>query len=177
MKLFSFLRRAKADRAALSLGALPRTVKDIEAELERKRLESSRRPLRALSELPAERLAAFLATEHPQTVALVLAHLEPARQGDVLAELPESLRPEILLRVATLKEVSDERLDELEALVAREIARATSEERKPPPGVAAVREMVSRLEPTEAAAVVAKLAALDPALGAALTSQLDLSQP
>jgi flagellar motor switch protein FliG len=35
----------------------------------------------------------FLADEHPQTIALVLAHLSPQQAATVLSGLPQSCRP------------------------------------------------------------------------------------
>ena len=59
-------------------------------------------------------IAIFLANEHPQTAAIVLAHLETAVAGATLRELPEDSRMEIIYRLATLERVSPQVLRELD---------------------------------------------------------------
>nr|MBP6219208.1 hypothetical protein [Oligoflexales bacterium] len=66
-------------------------------------------------------LAGFIRNEHPQTMALILAHLEPAKFGETLKMLPESLHTEILLRVANLESVAPELIDEIEDVLRQEV--------------------------------------------------------
>lgn len=53
-------------------------------------------------------LAATLRTEHPQTVAMVMAHLPPEIAGDVMVTFPAELKGDIAMRVAKLGQVPDE---------------------------------------------------------------------
>jgi flagellar motor switch protein FliG len=55
----------------------------------------------------------MLKVEHAQTVAVVLAHLESDQAGQVLAGLPESMRGDVALRLATMEEVQPDVLEEL----------------------------------------------------------------
>ena len=59
-------------------------------------------------------IALFLANEHPQTAAIVLAHLETAVAGAALREMPEDSRMEVVYRLATLERVSPQVLRELD---------------------------------------------------------------
>jgi len=65
---------------------------------------------------PAE-IAAIIEIEHPQIMAIVLAHLDAAAAGAVLQLLPAECQEDVVYRVATLGPVSVEALDELEALI------------------------------------------------------------
>jgi flagellar motor switch protein FliG len=47
-----------------------------------------------------EQLTNVLSNEHPQTVALILAHFEPAQSAEVLAGLPEEMQSDVTLRIA-----------------------------------------------------------------------------
>lgn len=58
-------------------------------------------------------ISEFTKAEHPQTTALILAHLEPAVAGKVLSHLPEAARSEVVLRLARIKEVSPTILEEI----------------------------------------------------------------
>ena len=59
-------------------------------------------------------IASFLTNEHPQTAAIVMAHLEPAVGGQVIQEIPEEKRMEIIHRLATLERVSPQVLRDLD---------------------------------------------------------------
>lgn len=63
-------------------------------------------------------IARTLAGEHPQTIALVVSQLPAERAAFVVGALPETLGADVVLRVATLEDVSHEVLAELEESVA-----------------------------------------------------------
>ncbi len=60
-------------------------------------------------------LATLMADEHPQAIAVVLAHLPEARAAAVLDALPEDMAPDLAARLATLQPVSLADLAALEA--------------------------------------------------------------
>src|SRR5262249_21706850 len=64
------------------------------------------RTLESLEMVDAKSLSTFLVNEHPQTVAVILAHLEPEKKGEVLKRLPEALQAEVVLRMANLDHVA-----------------------------------------------------------------------
>lgn len=66
-----------------------------------------------LLEAPPEVLAAALQDEHPQTTALVLLHLPPPRAALLLAALDDERRAETVLRMATLRLVRNDLLDDV----------------------------------------------------------------
>jgi flagellar motor switch protein FliG len=47
--------------------------------------------LESLELVDTRTLANFLINEHPQTIALIIAHLDTERKVDVLKKLPEGL--------------------------------------------------------------------------------------
>ncbi|MEF3255529.1 MAG: flagellar motor switch protein FliG, partial [Deferribacterales bacterium] len=53
-----------------------------------------------------KQLAKFISNEHPQTIALVLAHLDPSQAAESLAELPDDLKAEVVMRIANLQDIS-----------------------------------------------------------------------
>lgn len=63
-------------------------------------------------------IAAIIENEHPQVMAIVLAHLEPRVAADVLSMLPAGCQEDVVYRVATLGPVSGEALDDLEVMLA-----------------------------------------------------------
>ncbi len=68
-----------------------------------------------LQSVAPERVAAFLADEHPQTAAVVLAHLPARAAATVLAGLPADMRADVVRRLSTLAPLPAESLRELDA--------------------------------------------------------------
>jgi len=65
-------------------------------------------------------IASFLINEHPQTAAIVMAHLEPQKASQTIREMPEEYRMEIILRMATLGRVAPNILRELDEALQNE---------------------------------------------------------
>ncbi len=62
-------------------------------------------PFERLAETDAETLSVFLAGEHPQTIALVLAHLPAQLGGDILSSLPAEVHATVVGRIASMSAV------------------------------------------------------------------------
>ena len=62
-------------------------------------------------------IATVIENEHPQVMAIVLAHLDPRTAADVLTMLPNEYQEDLVYRVATLGPVSSEALDDLEVML------------------------------------------------------------
>lgn len=75
--------------------------------------------LAMLKWMEAPEIAAAVENEHPQVMAIVLAHLDPRVAADVLTMLPPEHQEDLVYRVATLGPVSSEALDELEDMLSR----------------------------------------------------------
>jgi flagellar motor switch protein FliG len=84
----------------------------------------SSRGLEALKWMEARQVAELLRQEHPQIIAIVLSYLESDQAAQVLVQLPEAIRPDILMRVATLEGVHPTALDELDEVLERQFSSA-----------------------------------------------------
>src|SRR5271155_6144574 len=76
--------------------------------------------IEALKWMEAKAVAQIISGEHPQIAAIVLAHLEPEQSAAILPLLNEDLRTEVLMRIASLNEVPQSALTELDQLVERQ---------------------------------------------------------
>ncbi len=76
--------------------------------------------IEALKWMEAKSVAQIVSAEHPQIGALVLSHLEPEQSAAILPLLPEQMRTEVLMRIASLQEVPQSALNELDQLVERQ---------------------------------------------------------
>lgn len=80
--------------------------------------------IEALKWMEAKAVANIIGREHPQIAAIVLAHLEPEQSASILPLLPEEKRTDVLMRIASLNEVPQSALSELDQLVEKQ-ANAT----------------------------------------------------
>ncbi len=59
-----------------------------------------------LSKIKPQQLSDFIINEHPQTIALILAHMDPTEAADTLQYFPDDLRSEVAMRMAKLGDIS-----------------------------------------------------------------------
>lgn len=75
--------------------------------------------LEALEWMETRTIFEMIDGEHPQIMAIVLAHLDSDRAAHILNKLKPEIRNEVFMRIATLDDVHDSALEELEAVMAR----------------------------------------------------------
>ena len=59
-----------------------------------------------LSQIKPQQLADFIINEHPQTIALILAHMDPTSAAETISFFPDELRSEVTIRMANLGDIS-----------------------------------------------------------------------
>lgn len=101
-----------------------------------------------IKKLDPRTVASFLRNEHPQTVALVLAHLERPQAGQVLALFPENLQIEVVRRIARLDQVSPAIIEEIDAALREEIALVEEVGGRMVGGPQSVAEILNQMERT-----------------------------
>lgn len=118
--------------------------------------------LEAIQHLDVKTMSGFLRNEHPQTVALVLAHLESAQAAEVLKALPERFQAEVMLRMATLERVSPATLQDLDQALATEFHEAGTIEGSALGGVEAVAEIINSLDHNMEVKVLSEIEGVNP---------------
>lgn len=99
-----------------------------------------------IKKLDGKTVANFLRNEHPQTVALVLAHLERAQAGAVLSEFPENLQMEVINRIAYLDPVPTGIIEEIDEALKEEIAMIEEVGGRAIGGAQSVAEILNQME-------------------------------
>ncbi len=89
-----------------------------EAFLDRIMIGRDAKGLDALKWMSSQEVVNIIEDEHPQIMAIVVAYLDPSQAADVVERLPETMRSEILMRVAKLSDVQQSALAEIENLIA-----------------------------------------------------------
>ena len=122
------------------------------------------RSLESLEMVDAKSLANFLINEHPQTVAVILAHLEPEKKGEVLKRLPEAVQAEVVLRMANLDHVAPELIAEVDRVLKEELANLGTVEQAALGGVQPVAEMLNVMDKNTEKAIMSRIEEKDPIL-------------
>ncbi len=120
--------------------------------------------LESLELIDPKTLANFLRSEHPQTIALILAHLEPKKFGETLKLLPDSLHTELILRIANLEAVSPDIIDEIDDVLRNEIQRMGNVTSQQIGGVEPVVEMLNLMDKATEENILDRLEERDPDL-------------
>jgi flagellar motor switch protein FliG len=93
-----------------------------------------------------QQLAKFIHNEHPQTIALVLSHLNASQAAGLLTSLPSDLRADVALRMASLDQISPEIISKIAAIIGDKLKALGELSRESYGGVRAVSEMFNRLD-------------------------------
>jgi flagellar motor switch protein FliG len=99
-----------------------------------------------LQKTDPQQLAKFIHNEHPQTIALVLSHLNSSQAAALLISLPSELRSDVALRMANLDQISPEIVNKIASVIGQKLQAIGEFSRESYGGVRAVSEMFNRLD-------------------------------
>jgi len=99
-----------------------------------------------LQRLDPQLLARFVESEHPQTIALVLAHLSAAQSAAVLRSMPAELRSEVTIRLAGLDQISPVVMNKISSIISRKLQTLGEVKRESSGGLRAVAEIFNQLD-------------------------------
>jgi flagellar motor switch protein FliG len=122
------------------------------------------RTLESLELVDAKSLANFLQNEHPQTIAVILAHLEAEKRSEVLKRLKENIQTEVVLRMAHLENVSPELIAEVDQLLKRELSSMSSIEQTALGGYQPIADMLNVMDKNTESAIMSRIEEKDPIL-------------
>lgn len=116
----------------------------------------------ALQRADPQQLAKFVHNEHPQTIALILSHLNPSQAAALLASLPSGLRGDVALRMASLDQISPEVVQHIAEVIGKKLKNLGEYSRESYGGVRAVAEMCNRLDSGTSAQVIERIESENP---------------
>lgn len=124
----------------------------------------SNNTLESLELVDTRTLANFLINEHPQTIALICAHLPVEKKVDVLRKLPEGLQAEVVLRVANLDFVSPELIAQLDDVLKTELSTLGSIDTQQLGGIEPIADMLNLMDKNSEKNIMARVEEKDPEL-------------
>jgi flagellar motor switch protein FliG len=110
-------------------------------------------------------IAEMLRIEHPQIIALVLVHLAPDHAAGVLSGLPDEVRQDVMLRIATLDSVPDAAVEELDRLIEEEFSENANVKSSGIGGPRVAAAILNILESSVESRIMAKIKEFNEALG------------
>jgi flagellar motor switch protein FliG len=126
--------------------------------------EMSASKLDSLQKADPQQLAKFLEGEHPQTIALIIAHLDSRQASSLLMRLPEKTRAEAVRRLANLRQFSPEMAQKVSVVLHRKLQALGEQSRRAYAGFKGVADVLNRLEPSACKVILENIEQDDPKL-------------
>jgi flagellar motor switch protein FliG len=124
--------------------------------------------LDSLQKADPQQLAKFIEGEHPQTVALVIAHLETKHASAVLEILSEKTRAEVVRRLAEMRQFSPEMAHKVSTVLNKKLQSLGQQKQRGYAGFKAVADLLNRIEPSASKAILETIEQQDPKLAVAI---------
>jgi len=121
-------------------------------------------PFSFLQKAESDNLLTFIQDEHPQTIALILAHLKPPQASEILRGLPGQKQVEVIKRIANMEQTNPEVIKEVERGLEHRLAAMISQTFEKAGGVDTVAEMLNLADRATEKAIMEGLEAEDPDL-------------
>ena len=122
------------------------------------------RPFDFIRRTDPAHLLNFIQQEHPQTIALILAYLEPQKASVILQNLPDEIQSDVARRVATMDTTSPDVLREVERVLEKKLSTVSSEDYTAAGGVDSIVEILNLVDRSSEKSIIESLEDEDPDL-------------
>jgi flagellar motor switch protein FliG len=102
--------------------------------------------LEAVQSIDPEQLIGFIKDEHPQTIAVIVAHLKPKNASKILSMLPEEIQQEVAVRIAELDKVMTGMVNEIDDVFEDILANVESSDTHKTGGVEKLAEILNQAD-------------------------------
>lgn len=100
----------------------------------------------ALQKTDPQQLSKLFQSEHPQTIAVVLAHLDASTAAATLQNLPEAFRADVIMRMANLQSISQDVIRRISLVLEQKLNSVGNVRRMAVGGIRSVAEICNRLD-------------------------------
>ncbi|MDR1031153.1 MAG: flagellar motor switch protein FliG [Treponema sp.] len=122
------------------------------------------RPFDFIRRTDPAHLLNFIQQEHPQTIALIVAYLEPNKASVIIQNLPHEMQSDVARRIATMDRTSPEVLREVERVLEKKLSTLSSEDYTAAGGVESIVEILNLVDRTSEKQIIEALEGDDPEL-------------
>jgi flagellar motor switch protein FliG len=138
--------------------------KDAERVIKQVTQQVQTTPFSFLQKAESENLLTFIQDEHPQTIALILAHLPSQKASEILVGLPGQKQIEVVKRVANMEQTNPEVIKEVERGLEHRLSDIVSQTFEKAGGVDTVAEILNLADRSTEKGIMEGLEAEDPDL-------------
>jgi len=110
--------------------------------------EANSSRVESLQRVDPKQLARFLEGEHPQTIALILGHLETKQASALLMCLPQKVRAESVRRLANLRQFSPAMAEKVATVLNRRLRSVGEQKKKTYSGFQSVADLMNNIDAT-----------------------------
>jgi flagellar motor switch protein FliG len=121
-------------------------------------------PFSFLQKAESENLLTFIQDEHPQTIALILAHLPSQKASEILVGLPGQKQIEVVKRIANMEQTNPDVIKEVERGLEHRLSDIVSQTFEKAGGVDTVAEILNLADRSTEKGIMEGLEAEDPDL-------------
>lgn len=122
------------------------------------------RPFDFLRKTDPAQLLNFIQNEHPQTIALIMAYLDPDQAATILSSLSQERQAEVAKRIAIMDRTSPEVIREVERVLERKLSSLVTQDFTTAGGVKAIVEVLNRVDRTTEKTIIETLEVDNPEL-------------
>lgn len=141
----------------------PKKAEDFLSQVKRIR-ERANGDMARLQKMDPLQLSKFLESEHPQTVALVLAHLDAKCGSTVLMQLQQEMRVDVVRRLAEMRQFSPEMAQTVALVLHKRMEGMGTGGRKSYSGFKAVAELLNRVDQSASTGILEEIEVKQPQL-------------
>ncbi len=121
-------------------------------------------PFSALRKTDAKQIYNFIREEHPQTIALILAHLTPEQAAVILGMLPQEMQSEVSRRIAIIDRFTPDIVRDVEALLEQKLSSVAQQDQTVVGGVQSLVDILNRVSRGSEKVILEGLEREDPVL-------------
>jgi flagellar motor switch protein FliG len=121
--------------------------------------------LESLKWMDSRAIAEMIRNEHPQIISIILSYLDSDHAAVVLAEFPEKVQADILLRIATLNGVQPAAMKELNDTLEKQLKGGASVQSSAIGGVKTAADILNFVDSSIEAGIMEKVKETDEELG------------
>ncbi len=121
-----------------------------------------------LRKVDPTQLSKVIQNEHPQTIALIIGHLDPSQAAELLSSLPEEMRSDVALRLAALEEISPDVLSRIASVLDEKLESISGLQTEEVGGVRMVAEILNRMDRSTSRGVLELVESNNPELAASI---------
>jgi flagellar motor switch protein FliG len=129
---------------------------------EQEGISASEKNLQTIKSINAEQLVRMLKDEHPQTIAIVIAHIDQNKAGEVIMNLPDEIKSDVAYRIAKLKKIVPGMLAEINAVFEDSLKGSKSGVMTEADGVGLLAGLLNQIDSTIGGMILEELEETDP---------------